>query len=107
MKGGRGSRAEGRASRILGQKPRSVGEGREKNIERVGRLGLQGRSCLTHSEFSQLRGGSWGSWGTREGKGMDRATCGARGQTGEPTREPGISSVSDISRSLQPGIFLS
>lgn len=38
---------------------------------------------------------------------MDGAMCGATGQTGEPTREPGISSVSDISRSLQPGIFLS
>ena len=38
---------------------------------------------------------------------MDGAVCGVRGQKGEPTREPGMSSVTDISRSLQPGIFLS
>ena len=38
---------------------------------------------------------------------MDGAVCGVRGQMGEPTKEPGMSSVTDISRSLQPGIFLS
>lgn len=38
---------------------------------------------------------------------MDRATCGARGQTGEPTREPGISSVSDIAGHCSRGYFYS
>ena len=80
MKGRRGSKAEGRASRVLGQKPRSVGEGRERNIE-----------------------GQKGS----KAEGRASRVCGVRGQTGEPTREPGIFSVTDISRSLQPGIFLS
>ena len=45
IEGQKWGKAEGRASRVLGRKPRSVGEGRERNIERVGRLGLQGRSC--------------------------------------------------------------
>ena len=70
MRGRRGSKVAGSGSPILGRKPRSVREGREKNTERVGRLGY-GQSLLTHSEFPPLGGGSWGSWGAREGKGMD------------------------------------
>ena len=38
---------------------------------------------------------------------MDGALCGVGGQMGEPTREPGISLVTEVSRSLQPGILLS
>lgn len=67
---------EGRASRILGQKPRSVGEGREKIIERVGRLGLQGQVLLTHLS-SPSSGAELGcSWGRERERGWTEPRVG-------------------------------
>lgn len=78
LKGGRGSKVEGRASRILGQKPRSVGEGREKIIEESRYFGVTGQVLLTHSEFSQLRGGALGQLGDTRERGWTEPCVGPR-----------------------------